>query len=140
MDVLETIQDANLDEIGEPIENDCEEVAVALHRVFGASSFVCIFDPTYDDHPLHTTAKIGGELYDGHGKRIEDGLIDFASYLKPKDFSRDVQNYEEMYQIIESEGLKEFDISKYGESLLDFNEELTQKIVTRLESSIQTPE
>lgn len=130
------LEEANLSQICNPLEGDCESVAVALHRVFDAESFVCIYDPTTPERPVHATAKIDGTIYDGNGTRTRDGLLDHVSYLKPKDFHTQISTYEEMYNEIESEGLIEFDTGKYGTSTLKYDEHLVQEIVSRLENQI----
>lgn len=135
MSTIESIiNQADLDSICDPIGGDCESVAVALHRVFGADSFVCVYDPTTPERPVHATAKINGTIYDGRGVRSREGLLDHVSYLRPKDFSDNISTADEMYDEIQNEGLIEFDIGEYGTSTLKYNESLVQNIVERLEN------
>lgn len=132
--IIDVITEADIDALCNPIEGDCESVAVALHRVFGADSFVCIFDPTADDHPVHATANINGTLYDGHGKRTREGLLDHISYLKPSDFHTQPTTPNEMEDAMR-DGLKEFSTKKYGTDLLSYDVETVEAVVSEIEDA-----
>lgn len=130
--IHEAIQNANLTDICNPREGDCESVAVALHKTFTAESFLCIFDPMIQDAPVHATARINGDIYDGQGKTSEDALADYISYLKLSDFPDSVTTVEEMTERINEDGYQEFPI-KTGLETLSYDRTLVSEIVSEIE-------
>lgn len=140
-DIERTITGVALDEICDPREGDCESVAVALHRVFDADAFVCLYDPGYGDRAIHATVRIDGTLYDGEGATTEEALLDHLSILKPRDFGDGVQSQEELHDHICEDGLVEYDTARdyrgtSPEDMLSYDAELVEKIVALLVTEV----
>jgi hypothetical protein len=99
--IEERIKNSNLDDICQPRSNDCEIVAASMSEVFDVDCVVCIYEPGETKRATHAAVKIDGELYDGMGKISKESLVDYLSWMKPKDFPDNVRNGEDMYNYIE---------------------------------------
>lgn len=132
--ISDAIRRADLPTICQPRQGDCESVAIALHRVFSADEFVCIYDPMVRDAPVHATVRINGVLYDGTGKTTKDSLLDYISYLKVSDFPDTVQTVEEMNAYINTHGYHEYTIEN-GLDILNYKTRVVDKVTAALKKT-----
>lgn len=125
------IDAASLDEVCDPRQGDCESVAAALHRVFDADAFVCVYEPGERAYATHATAKIDGDLYDGTGRVEREDLLEYLGAFRARDVAG-VESREEMFELFREQQI--FDLPA-DPSILKTDPEVVDRVASRLETA-----